>query len=62
MVGSIGGALAVPFAGIFHTATPTTGNVLIWADVVAMVVYAIAAGIVVKITQMAQSRRSGISA
>jgi len=49
---TIGGALAAPFAGIFRTTYATPGTLIIWADVLAVVVYAIAAVIVVKLVSM----------
>jgi hypothetical protein len=49
---TIGGALAAPFAGIFKTTYATPGTLIIWADVLAVVVYAIAAVIVVKLVSM----------
>ena len=49
---TIGGALAAPFAGIFRTTYATPGTLIIWADVLAVVVYAVAAAIVVKVVSM----------
>ena len=49
---SVGSALASPFAGIFKTTQAAQGNLLVWADILAMVVYAIAAGLVGKVVSM----------
>ena len=55
---TIGGALAAPFAGIFKTASTASGTVIVWADVLAAVVYAIAAGIVAKVVSMGTDQRA----
>jgi len=49
---TVGEALAAPFAGIFKTTYTTPGTLIIWADALAIVVYAIAAVIVVKVVSM----------
>ena len=54
----IGGALAAPFAGIFKTASTTSGTVIVWADILAVVVYAIAATIVAKVVSMSTDQRA----
>jgi threonine/homoserine/homoserine lactone efflux protein len=59
---SIGGALAPPFAGIFKTASTTSGTVVVWADILAAVVYAIAAVIVAKVVSMSTDQRARRSA
>jgi len=46
---AIGGALAAPFRGIFGTSTAGTGHPLEWADLLAIVVYSIAAWIVSRV-------------
>jgi hypothetical protein len=48
---SAGSALASPFAGIFKT-TAAQGNPIVWADLLAIVVYALAAGLVGKVVSM----------
>ncbi len=55
---TIGGALAAPFAGIFKTAYTTSGTLIVWADLLAVVVYAIAAVIVVKMVSMGTDQRA----
>jgi hypothetical protein len=52
----VGKALAAPFAGIFKTAYAARGNLLVWADVLAMVIYGILAGIVVKVVTLISAR------
>jgi hypothetical protein len=54
----VGKALAAPFAGIFKTAYAARGNLLVWADVLAMVIYGIAAAIVVKVVTLISSRNA----
>jgi hypothetical protein len=54
----IGGALAAPFAGIFRTSLTAPGTLIVWADVLAVVVYAIAAAIVVKVVSMGADQRA----
>jgi hypothetical protein len=49
---TIGAALAAPFAGIFKTTSTTAGTLIIWADVLAVAVYVIAATIVMKVISM----------
>jgi hypothetical protein len=49
---SIGSALAAPFAGIFKTAYASPGNIVVWADVLAIAVYAVAAALVAKVATM----------
>jgi hypothetical protein len=55
---SIGGALAAPFAGIFKTTLTTPGTLIVWADILAFVVYAIAAAIVIKVISMTTDERA----
>jgi hypothetical protein len=52
----VGKALASPFAGIFKTASAARGNLIVWADVLAMVIYGIAAAIVVKVVTLIAAR------
>ena len=54
----IGGALAAPFAGIFRTTLTAPGTLIVWADVLAVVVYAIAAAIVLKVISMSTDERA----
>jgi hypothetical protein len=49
---TIGAALAAPFAGIFKTTSTTAGTQIIWADALAVAVYAIAAAIVMKVVSI----------
>lgn len=53
---SVGTFLAAPFAGIFKTTYAVHGNLLIWADVLAMVIYALVAAVIVKVVTMATAR------
>lgn len=53
---SVGKALASPFAGIFNTATAARGNLIVWADVLAMVIYVLAAAVVVKVVTLISAR------
>jgi MFS family permease len=55
---SVGKALAAPFAGIFATTYAGHGNLVIWADVLAMVIYALAAAVVAKVATMAVARNA----
>jgi hypothetical protein len=55
---SVGKFLAAPFAGIFNTTYAAHGNLLIWADVLAMVIYALVAAVIVKVVAMATARSS----
>jgi hypothetical protein len=49
-------ALAAPFEGIFKTTYAARGNLVIWADVLAMVIYALIAGVIAKVVTMAMAR------
>jgi hypothetical protein len=53
---SVGTFLAAPFAGIFRTTYAAHGNLIIWADVLAMVIYALLAVVIVKVVAMAAAR------
>ena len=53
---AVGKALASPFAGIFKTATAARGNLIVWADVLAMVIYVLAAAVVVKVVALISAR------
>jgi len=52
----IGKALAAPFAGIFTTAYVARGNLIVWADVLAIVIYGLAAAIVAKVVTLISAR------
>ena len=54
----IGGALAAPFAGIFRTTLTAPGTLIVWADILAFAVYAIAAAIVLKVISMTTDERA----
>ncbi len=53
---SVGKVLAAPFAGIFKTTYAVHGNLLIWADVLAMIIYALAAAVLVKVLTLISAR------
>ena len=53
---SVGTFFAAPFAGIFKTTYAAHGNLIIWADVLAMVIYALLAVVIVKVVAMATAR------
>jgi hypothetical protein len=53
---SVGKALASPFAGIFKTAVAARGNLIVWADVLAMVIYVLAAAVIVKVVTLISAR------
>jgi hypothetical protein len=53
---AVGKALASPFAGIFKTATAARGNLIVWADVLAMVIYVLAAAVIVKVVTLISAR------
>jgi hypothetical protein len=55
---SVGKALAAPFAGIFATTYAAHGNLVIWADVLAIVIYALAAAVVAKVVTMLVARNA----
>jgi hypothetical protein len=59
---SVGTFLAAPFAGIFKTTYAAHGNLIIWADVLAMVIYALLAVVIVKVVAMATARSSATTA
>jgi hypothetical protein len=58
---SVGKALASPFAGIFNTTYAAHGNLVVWADVLAMVIYALAAAVIAKLVAMATARSATTS-
>ena len=49
---SLGTFLAAPFAGIFKTAYATQGNLLVWADLLAIAIYALAASLIAKVVSL----------
>jgi hypothetical protein len=55
---STGSFFAGPFAGIFNTSTAAGGNLIIWADALAMVVYTLLAVAIVKVVGMASANRT----
>jgi len=59
---SVGTFLAAPFAGIFKTTYAAHGNLIIWADVLAMVLYALLAVAIVKVVGMVVARSSATTA
>jgi hypothetical protein len=52
---SVGKVLAAPFAGIFKNSA-AHGNLVIWADVLAIVIYALIAAVIAKLVTMAMAR------
>ena len=59
---TVGRFLAAPFAGIFKTTYAAHGNLIIWADVLAMVIYALLAVVIVKVVAMVAARSSATTA
>jgi hypothetical protein len=59
---SVGTFLAAPFAGIFQTTYAAHGNLIIWADVLAMVIYALLAVVIVKVVAILAARSSATTA
>jgi hypothetical protein len=58
----LAGWLAAPFNGIFNTTTLANGTSTVrWADVLAIVVYAVAAWIVTKLIRISATPRSGVN-
>ena len=53
---SVGTFLASPFAGIFKAGTAAHGNLVVWADVLAMVIYLLIAVVIVKVVAMIAAR------
>jgi hypothetical protein len=52
----VGAALAAPFRGIFGTSSAGNGHPLEWADLVAIVVYTLAAWVVAKLVMISMVR------
>jgi hypothetical protein len=59
---SVGTFLAAPFAGIFKTTYAAHGNLIIWADVLAMVIYAVIAVVIVKVVAIVADRSRATTA
>jgi hypothetical protein len=57
----LGGWLAAPFNGIFNTTTAANGAVIRWSDVLAVVVYTVAAWIVTRLVRITATPRTGIN-
>ena len=55
---SLAGPLAAPFDGIFGTTNVQGANVARWADIMAIVIYSLAAWAVVKIIRIALTRET----
>src|SRR6202035_292167 len=55
---SVGKALASPLAGIFTTTYAAHGNLVIWADVLAMVIYVLVAAAIVKVVTLIAARNA----
>ena len=55
---SAGAFLASPFTGIFRITQASTGGVVVWADVMAIVVYAFVAGVISKLASMTAGGRA----
>lgn len=53
---SVGSFLAAPFVGIFKTTTPAHGSLIVWADVLAIVIYALIAAVIAKVVTMMVAR------
>jgi len=52
---SVGKVLAAPFAGIFKNSV-AHGNLVVWADVLAIVIYGLVAAVIAKLVSMAMAR------
>jgi hypothetical protein len=57
----LGGWLAAPFNGIFNTTTAANGSVIRWSDVLAVVVYTVAAWIVTRLVRITATPRTGVN-
>ncbi len=55
---SVGKVLAAPFAGIFKTTYAARSNLVIWADVLGVVIYALGAAVIAKVVTMAMARNA----
>ncbi len=54
---AFGAFFAAPFAGIFTTSYATPHNSLVWADLLAMIIYALLAVVVAKVVTIMAERR-----
>ncbi len=54
---AVGSFFAAPFAGIFKTSYASPGNLVVWADLLAMVMYACLAAAVVKVLALMSTQR-----
>jgi hypothetical protein len=57
----IGGWLAAPFNGIFNNTTASNGTVFRWGDVLAIVIYTVAAWIIAKLVRISATPRTGVN-
>lgn len=57
----LGGWLAAPFNGIFNTSAAANGTVFRWADVLAVVIYTVAAWIITKLVRITVTPRTGVN-
>ncbi|HVB13519.1 MAG TPA: hypothetical protein VNH38_02025 [Candidatus Dormibacteraeota bacterium] len=57
-ISTVAGSLAAPFRGVLASSVPRSGHYFYWADIVAIVVFLIAAGIVVSLIGITTGRRS----
>jgi hypothetical protein len=57
----LGGWLAAPFNGIFNTSTAANGTIFRWADVLAVVIYSIAAWIITRLVRISATPRTGVN-
>lgn len=56
----LAGWLAAPFNGIFNPSTAANGSVLRWADVLAVVIYTVAAWIITRLVRIVATPRAGV--
>jgi hypothetical protein len=57
----LGGWLAAPFNGIFTNTTSSNGTVLRWGDVLAIVIYTVAAWIITRLVRISSTPRTGVN-
>jgi hypothetical protein len=57
----LGGWLAAPFNGIFNNTTTANGTVFRWGDVLAIVIYTVAAWIITKLVRITSTPRTGVN-
>ena len=58
LISMVAGSLAAPFRGVLTSSVPSSGHYFYWPDVVAMLVFLIAAWIVVSLIGITAGRRS----